>query len=405
MRLAFLAALTLSACASPPLTIQLEVQSGSGRTCPRGADVDPKCADIPLACQSMVLVRVLDPTQPLSPFISSCVQVRQDTNKNLCSIVTLPLDPASLPASGNLPDRTLEVQVVVLPLAMHADLTLDCDSSVQNLRFSAVTGVPESDALSPPIGGHAYYHPGDAVTVVQLGCNNLDVLNAPTCTGTNDTHVSASVTELDSLTGVGSDVARNLALSVGEPVAVGSAYELTADHTQPLAPRAGEPPSWAADVATMFTNAACLDVRDGGDLTTDTLTCERASGTQKNLDFSGVHVTKERLAQIVAAIHTQDPTFAVDGHGLVVGITLDQGVPAAGIAVSGAGATVRYLSADGTTLVGAQTTSSGLWVSTDAPFLTAWSAPIRTATASGFGGLIEDKVTVVVLQAAQTQTP
>lgn len=394
------------ACSTPPLTIQLEVQSGAGRTCPRGTDLDPKCEDVPLACESMVLVRVLDPTQPLSPFISSCVQVRQGAGKNLCSIVTLPLDPTSLPASGELPNRTLEVQVVVLPLQQGSDGNLDCDSSVQNLRFTSVTGVPESDSLSPPIGGHAYYHPGDSVTVVELGCNDLDVLNLPVCTGTTNTHINASVTELDSLTGVGSDVARNLALSVGEPVAVGSAYELTADHTQPLTPLAGPPPSWAADLDTQFTSAACLDVRDAGDLTTDTLTCARVqSATQKNFDFTGVHVTKERLAGIVAAIHTQDPTFAVDGHGLVLGITLDQGLPVAGIHVAGAGATVRYLSADGQTLGADQTTSTGIWVSTDAPFLTAWAAPIHTATASGFGGLIEDKVTVVVLQASQTQTP
>ena len=49
-------------------------------------------------------------------------------------------------------------------------------------------------------------------------------------------------------------------------------------------------------------------------------------------------------------------------------------------------------------LVSNATTSSGIFVSSDAPFGTTFSVASGVQAASGFGGLVEGKVTIVVLQ-------
>ena len=390
-----------AACSTPPLTIALAIKSGDARTCPMKTPPNPLCSDVPLACDSMMLIRVVDPNDTRVPFISSCQQVRADHNHDLCAIASLDIPAAELPAS--LPERTLEVQVVVLPLSVDSTGKADCAPFVDNLRFALVTGVPQSDELAPPIGGHAYYHPGDAVTVVELGCNNLDDLNTATCKGANNVTITASVNELDTQISVSGDVAARLAVSVGEPKPFGSVFVLNLNDTKPLDQSIDTPPSWSADVDLAFTDAACLDVFDDAPESTPTLTCVSGAHGATSLDLAGVHVSRERLAQILAAIRIGNPLFTLD-HGLVVGIALDDlHNPAAGIVVNPVTpgtANVRYLSADGTALVGAATTSSGIWISTDAPFGTTWTA----LTAQGFGGLVDGKVTVVVLQTAQSHT-
>ena len=66
---------------------------------------------------------------------------------------------------------------------------------------------------------------------------------------------------------------------------------------------------------------------------------------------------------------------------------------------SGTPATIEYLSQDRSAVVanGVATTSSGVFVSPDAPFGTAWSTKgggLQIAT--GYGGLVEGKVSVLV---------
>ena len=214
----------LAACTAPPLTIEIEIESGPHDTCTAKTIADPTCADVPLSCPSMLLVRVLDPDDPDSPFISSCQPVVLDHDHDLCSIVSSEIPADRIPKS--LPERTLDVQIVVLPLTLGSDGLPDCDAWIEDLSFALVTGLPQSEVSAPPIGGHAYYHPGDAVTVVALGCNDLDTLNAAACSGSATTSVLASVDEFDTQIGVSTDTASHLAISIGTPITDGSDYTL-----------------------------------------------------------------------------------------------------------------------------------------------------------------------------------
>ncbi len=166
-------ALAVAACSTAPLDIELAVRGGSDQTCPSTA-----CSDIPMACPAMLFVRILDPAHPDQPYLSQCLPVLQTAQNDLCPIAGVQLSPDD--AQGHpivLPDHTLEVEVVVLPFAAGSDGTPDCDPAVAGLQFSDSTGAPEADASAPPVGGRAYYHPGDGQTVVELACNDLGLLN------------------------------------------------------------------------------------------------------------------------------------------------------------------------------------------------------------------------------------
>jgi len=293
------------------------------------------------------------------------------------------------------------VQVVVLPLFDGSDGQPDCDAWIPDLSFSLATGLPQSQVSSPPIGGHAYYQPGDAVTVVALGCPDLERLNAAACSGSAATSVLASVDEFDTQIGVSAETAAHLELAIGAPVIDGSGYTLDLTSADKLDPNTTTPPAWSGEVAP-FTSAACLDVLEDVEMATSTLTCTAQAAGESSVMLTGQHVSTAQLAQVIAAIQASDSTFTLD-NGLVLGIVLDDlnnPLPGATVAPLVAGPTVHYLSADGTALTSTATSANGVFLSTDAPFLTTWTS----LTSQGFGGLVNGKVTVVVLQTSQTHT-
>ena len=105
--------------------------------------------------------------------------------------------------------------------------------------------------------------------------------------------------------------ANALAVSIGEPVAVSDPtthYMLeTATDTTRLPLTVTQPvPVWAADIDTMFMNAACLEVLEDGAQTTATLVCEPVSDfdTQGNppmthAGFTGIRLAKSTLTDIL----------------------------------------------------------------------------------------------------------
>jgi hypothetical protein len=216
--------------------------------------------------------------------------------------------------------------------------------------------------------------------------------------------VSASVVELDSEISVSGAVADQLSLSVGEPTpsstGAGSAFELDAHDTAPLSEDTGTPPAWTGSVDLTFVNAACVVVDDGAAGATATLACTPQVAGKAMLDLAGVHISVARLKQIEDAVTASEPLFDI-ANGLVVGMVLDSsGNPVTGAVVSaGSGATVSYIAADGMSLDTTGTSRGGIFVSTDAPFATTWTSQVAGTQTSGFGGLVQNKVTVVVLQA------
>jgi hypothetical protein len=402
MKLCLAVLVAAAACSAPPLTIELAIQSGSGATCPTSATGATTCTAIPLACPSMLLIRVVDPAAPEQPLIESCEAVTPDSRKDLCTIASVGIDPDALPAS--LPERTLEVQVAVLPVG--SDGSAECAAYASSLTFTDVTGVPQSVAGAPPIAGHAYYHPGDATTVVELGCIDLQELNA--CVATNQVTVNASVVELDSQVSVSSSVAANLEVAVGEPTpdpsGSGDTFDPANARSLGLVPSAQ--PSWSADVDLAFGSAACLDVVDSSFGTAATLACTNQVAGKTTLDLIGAHISAARLEQLIHIESAADPAFDPNlGDGFVIGIVLDPGrnpVPNAQVSPDN-GATVSYIAADGMSLQTTGTSRSGVFLSTDAPVDTTWSLKAALG-GQGFGGLVNNKVTVVVIQQSNIST-
>ena len=399
-----------AACGDPPpLALRFRVTPGSSSACFNTATPPVQvtsCADVQMLCQAVVSIRVVSPSDPTAPYISVCQQLVGQPN--LCSIAGVDLPAPTQP----IPLEDLEVQIAVFPYSTDLlDPTtgeLQCPTDVQyDATGFPVTADEPCDPESavcpvvPAVGGLAYYHPGDSETLVDLGCTDLTQLDGPMCTGKNLIDVTAAVDDFDTEVSVQASLADNLVVSIGEPIAtiVGTEthYVLdTADSTPLVRVAAQTVPGWSADVDATFTAAECLEVFEDGAQTTAALVCQAVDPMDPNtIDMTGRRLAKTTLTDILGAISS--PVFPDDG--LVVGIVLDYlGNPIANLDVAATAGTVSYLSADRHDLIGGGTSSSGIFISEDAPFGTTFSATSSLHTVSNFGGLVDGKVTVVVLQ-------
>src|SRR5262249_41620017 len=137
-------------------------------------------------------------------------------------------------------------------------------------------------------------------------------------------------------------------------------------------------PRWATDVPTPFEQTACIEVKQQSNQ--PTLECEQVASTDTDLSLTGTFLDAARLAAVETAIGP------IPKAGLVLGKVVDStGGPASGVVVTPLQGTVVYLSDDMTSTTDAggapltATTSSGAFVSTDAPFefngsLDTWTA-------------------------------
>ena len=374
------------------------------------------CADVTMLCPAVVSMRVVstDPNEATAPYINVCQQLTGQ--QDLCAIagvdLSAPIQPIPLGRSRG-PDRGVPPQRRPRSTRIRSSMTfgqLQCPTDVQ--FYDLTTGFPVTADLTcdptqtapcptvPAIGGRAYYHPGDSETIVDLGCTDLAQLDNPTCNGKNLITVTAAVDDFDTEIPVQSSLADNLLVSIGEPVAVTDVvthYVLDTSDTNMLARTSAQAvPGWAADIDATFLSTECLEILEDGAQTTATLVCQPVDPTEPNLiDMTGIRLAKTTLTDVLGAIG--EPVFP-DG-GLVIGIVLDYlDNPVANLDVSASSGTVIYLSSDRHNLIGGGTSSSGIFVSKDAPFGTTFSATSALHTVSTFGGLVDGKVTVVVLR-------
>ena len=404
----------LAACGTPPpFTLKFDLTQTDGNTCATsGGAIAQTCSDVTTSCAATVSIKVLDPNQATAPYISVCQQL---TGKpDLCAIAGVSLPPPVQP----IDEQQLEVQMAVYPTAaLCKDANGDpiCPSDVQ----FTTTGFPESSLAecttpdgmpdpcmcppTPAVGGRAYYYPGDSETVVDLGCPDLTLLDS--CTG-QDIMVTAVVDDFDTEVSVSQSIADELTVSVGEPTSMGSDYVLDPINAPELTLTGTQPPVWSGEIdpSPAFSDVVCLEVVEDV-LSATALTCQLyvPGGT---LDITGVRLAKATLDEVLGVLTLSD----VPDAGLVIGIVLDDlGTPASGYTVTSSEptATVNYLSSDRMNLIAGGTSSSGIFVSEDTPFRQMTGADvgaISTFTTSGarpaigYGGLVEFKVTIVVLQ-------
>ena len=399
--------IVLVACGNPPpLQIDYALTSGSSQVCYANAltgAVAKTCSDVSMLCQADLSVRVFAPSAPSTPYISLCRPV-VDSRMNLCSIASIDLPPPT----ERIPEETLEVDVAVY---RDSDLTHDgsnnpiCPTNVQYAPDGLpADGQPTNGQPVPAIGGRAFYHAGDAQTVVSLGCTNLDRLQNAACIGSATVDVTATVDDFSNDLSVSPVLAQSLSVWMGEPQASGSGYALDSANEKALGQTALQPvPAWGGSAQIDLVASACLEVLEDVAETTPTLACKLVTRGQQQVDLVGVRLAKPTLDSILAALAQSSFPPA----GLVVGIVLDAlGNPAAGATVTttGSGApTISYLSSDGKSVTSggnAATSSNGVFLSLDAPYGTLFSvpAPVQTAPTPQLGGVVQNKVTVVVLQ-------
>ncbi|HEU0037239.1 MAG TPA: hypothetical protein VFQ53_41800 [Kofleriaceae bacterium] len=386
MRSALAILVVVAACTTPPLTIYYQPANGGPQSCNAST-----CDQVPMPCDSILSLRVLDPDHPETPYISICEPITPA--KDLCSIskINLPI--------VEMPRKTLEVQMTIWPASSIPidDATGELNCLNTPVTFDAVDGFPVG-AGGPALGGRAFYHPGDDETVVTLGCTDLQLVNAPTCAGTNTVPVTARVRDFELLPfSVSSADADQLNVFIGKPVLLDTEFELNPAQSRALDRVPGVvPPQWSADVDLMFDSSACVQVLEDAPQSTTVVTCETLSPPITSVDIAGVRVTRESLQQLLTALGLA----AFPEAGMTIGIVLDNNLkPAQGYTVTSTQGTVQYLNGTRTGLAtGTKTTASGMFVSLDAPYGTFFDAALTVPLGQQIGGRLLGKLTFIVFE-------
>jgi hypothetical protein len=383
-----LLALAVSACSTPAPQVLLGFAGPPTQACP-----STECSRVPLPCDAVMSIRLVDPSDPGHSFHSQCTKVPADLGYDACSLFGVELDPAMIPV------RSVEVQVAVFPAS---GLPVDDQGRPvcpEDTQYSAA-GFPVEQSPAPALGGHAFYHPGDDAVKVTLGCTNISLLHAgPTCGTSASGSTTATVEDFDTrlaVTGGPLGVANNLQVSVGEPHVLDGNFVLTPLDTVPLRLEGGEPPAWSAPAAPKFTRYACVEVLEDVPQTTASVRCVQAKGAVPSL--KGTRLSRDTLNTILGLISppaSPPATPEFPEAGITIGVVIDPLLRgASGYTILPQG--VRYLGPNGLS-GGSATSQTGVFVSTDAPFGTRFSATGPAGTMSAIGGLVAGKVTLVVL--------
>lgn len=395
----------IAGCELPPLRLRFSITDNASQQCTGDTgNVTTSCEDITMLCDAVLSVRIVPPNDPTVPYVSVCRPLI-GAKQTLCSIAGVDLPAPTVP----IPEQVLEVQMAVFPAS---EVPTDPETGelvCPRVEFAAnglpVTAMPvcgENDtscARIPAVGGRTFYHPGDEETVVELGCSDFPQLTDLKCTGGRRINVTATVNDFDDLVSIVDDqLADRLTVEIGEPKPVSNTYAL--DTTEELVRGESATPSWSAELTdTTFGQYVCLKVLEDGAQTTSTITC-RADDDSDTIDMGGIFLAKTTLNQILAALSLT----AFPDEGLVVGIVVDEfRNPLPNVAVSCGGCKIQYLNANRSGLVTNATSASGIFVSvpttdaTNAVFGTGFTIP-STALRPVLGGLVERKVTIVVIQ-------
>lgn len=408
---AFLIVALLAACNDPPLSLRFRVTDGDEAACFVGGHKVTACEDVTTSCDVIVSLRVFPPSDPTSPVISVCKPPVGE--RDLCSIGSIDLPPPNY----ELDEQTLEVQILVYQAKQIPQISRDewqCPADVmfdaQGFPVASVSpcvGDGACDAL-PAIGGVAFYHPGDALTYVDLGCVDYDLLNDMSCTGASSTKVSASVDDFDTQVPVSSTVADRLTVAVGQPqpIPVGSDihYQLMQSQGEVVLARNASPtPGWSGSVMSALM-PACIEVSEDVAQSTASVRCVENADALVSLDLTGTRLSRATLEDVLTAIGSPG---AFPDDGLVVGVVLDYlGNPRPNTQVTTncsviAPCPIQYLNATRDGVVTTGTTTNGIFISR-APFNTLFGATTTNPVTPQLGGKIDGKVTVVILQEKMT---
>jgi len=381
------AAALLGACNTPTPSLRIGLAGGPNQMCP-----STDCNQVRMACDTVMSIRIIDPKDPSFRGLRQCVPVPLNKMETMCAMNRIDLDSTPLPV------RELEVQI-----ALYAATDIPADPAdpqhllCPEVQFNDSDGFPKEQAPAPALGGRAYYHPGDSTVSVTLGCTNLGAINA-SCVDTTSVAVSATVSDFESGFPVVGRPSQQLRVAVGEPLQGDSGYLIGPAYTQALRltsePSTDAIATWGSDVTLPLRQYACVEVQEDSPMTTATLRCYPV-GERMPLDLSGSWLRTDLLDKVLRALGSGFP----DG-GLTVGMVVDGASQAvAGATVSADNGDVKYLAKSNNGLaMGATTTSdTGIFLSVNANFGTRFSASLGDRTATAIGGIVDNRVTIVIL--------
>lgn len=381
----------LVGCADdPPISIRYELSTGPAQKCH-----SPTCIGIELDCETVLSVRIVDPRSGQEVF-SVCRKL--ESAENLCKMTSV-----RLVSENELPARRLAVQVAVYKAdhVQQSDGTYSCptDLAFDGNRFALTS---PTDEKPPAVAGMGYYEPGDAETVIRLGCANLPIVNTPECRGENNIKVTASADDFD--TGVFLQQPNNIKLWVGEPVGPDQFQIVYSkmDELKLVDPNAVGPSAWNGFIKkTASPKSLCLVVDEKAAGATASVRCIKVKGNETQFDLRGLRLSNLTLRSVLGALGYMPGEFPP--KGLVVGMVVDaQGKPMSGVRVQPSSGSVQYLGPTRDGLIDTGTSPTGIFISQDVPYESSWSAP---GTSGGYGGVIPEHVTVVILQPDAAATP
>ncbi|HEY0479770.1 MAG TPA: hypothetical protein VGD37_19755 [Kofleriaceae bacterium] len=374
-------ALAAVGCGTPTPQLLIGYAEQPPQACP-----SPRCAEVPLPCDAVMSIRIVDVNDPSHAYLSQCTRVPTRTPNDACSLNGVELDSTPIP-----------VQKVAVQVAVYPASALAVDDNNQPVcpetKFSA-DGFPMAQLPAPAFGRSTIYHPGDQTVNVKLGCNDLSSARSGGSCGGAAGSVTAMIDDFDTrlpVTGGAQGVANDLWVSVGEPHSLDGKTVLRPLDAIALRLEGGDPPEWTGPVAQKFNQYTCVEVVEDVARTTPALRCAAATSVP-GVELKGIRIARKTLDTIVGSL--VPPVMPDDG--LTIGMVVDslsQGV--SNYIVTAPNSTVRYFAPGG--LGGTTTSATGIFVSTDAPFGTVFSATGAATTVPAVGGRVAGKVTIVIV--------
>jgi hypothetical protein len=351
-----------------------------------------------MRCGATLGIRILDVADDGRIVADACFAV--PPAPTLCS-----LGNVSSPTFFNIPPHRLRIEASAWrPEVLEADPELEGDCPDEPL-FD-VRGVPlDTFQPRPAFAGATYFDASSDVDValVPLTCTDAEQLDQDECGIGDTTPIRVTAYDIETALDITTEQAANLTVGLAAPRPVpdgdgGTVYVIEGSDTIPLEPVAGPTPSFSGQTDKTF-EEVCSVLLELTPQSTASVTCRRLSAEVEEIDVRGVLVSVDTLDQVLGAMG--EDSFPAEG--LVVGRVVDHtGAPLANVNVMPSAGSVDYLSADRSTLIGNDTSASGLFIARDVPFGATWTAvhngdgrredgPIRA-------GLVQDKVTALLIR-------
>jgi hypothetical protein len=385
-----LAAALGAACG--PDSVPFEIEFRLSPEC--GGD---SCTQIATRCNAAIMFRIVD-AETGELHINRCEVV--EGGSQLCELMgQFEFDPELLP------NRMVRLEMAIWPLD-----AVDPEDPCPEVSFDR-SGKYQAGQPMPAIAGQSYFQVGsNEIAPLTLGCVFKEMLDAPECRTDTTPHVTTLVVDFDTRVPVPSTFSTRLAVSIGEPTynsALDEWFISQSDLIELMVTALLPELTYEVDIPFYFTETACLQVLSNEIGAAATVRCYRASPSDlpdNLLAAEGTFLSEDTLDQIQLALGGGP----LPNDGLVVGLVLDvNGNPAAGATVVPSLGSVQYLNADLTSTAGlTETSSSGIFVSTDAPYeLPAGGVPnnwyastVDDTTDTVIGGRVKNKVSIVILR-------